>query len=109
MWDSLLIVDISVYKQSKLYYSLNYLFLFYLIFSIDCFWKECIFTIDCCENLTLSVYLLLFGKIKIANKWNMQEIPFILTEWQELNSLLYAPLNATKRVQVYNITIQILE
>lgn len=30
----------------------------------------------------------------------MQEVPFILTEWQDLNSLLYAPLNATKRIQV---------
>ncbi|KAJ8675429.1 hypothetical protein QAD02_011215 [Eretmocerus hayati] len=29
----------------------------------------------------------------------MQDIPCILTEWQELNSLLYAPLSATKRVQ----------
>ncbi|XP_001605597.1 uncharacterized protein LOC100121995 [Nasonia vitripennis] len=35
----------------------------------------------------------------------MQEIPFILTEWQELNSLLYAPLSATKRIQYTCIAV----
>ncbi|XP_014208666.1 uncharacterized protein LOC106639526 [Copidosoma floridanum] len=29
----------------------------------------------------------------------MPEIPFILTEWQEINSSLYAPINATKKMQ----------
>ncbi|XP_011500800.1 PREDICTED: Hermansky-Pudlak syndrome 5 protein homolog [Ceratosolen solmsi marchali] len=35
----------------------------------------------------------------------MQEIPFLLTEWQELNSLLYAPLNATKKIQYTCINV----